>query len=460
MMKRAMLIVLLFSLIGCGGGGGGIFTTVANENLAPAANKEFALASDFPAGLVIPSIAGMQTTAFIISVDSPVGVLAIDLDSMLISSEFAGCVLPAGTGYPTGALEIISRTRAFVLTSSHLIDCNPTTGDIRATLDLQQEVTLAQATPLSRPFDIDGDGTEETTVTTLTPSFPSGLAVLGESVFVSFSNYLQAVVDPAAAPGLVRIFHLTGEVPFLQPIVSPPLVTTAFNPTGLRVLPDGRLLVINSGINTITADGTVPLTAAGIDLINLHSGEQTWVDLGPVALSFTPPTISSDGRLAFLPSASYGEVYVVDLIAARAVRDRNDPILVTSSVAGSDFLPQAAIDPNTNHLYVASFSQSAIYPEAIDLSSGADIENAPPDPYVLGFPAGVTPENPSGANTGIGALAFRPGKPGIDFTGGNLFALTSFPGKLVSITTVEPILSLNSSVSASDVNKMIFGNGR
>jgi hypothetical protein len=60
---------------------------------------------------------------------------------------------------------------------------------------------------------------------------------------------------------------------------------------------------------------------------------------------------------------------------------------------------------------------------------------------VVGYPAGVTAENPTGANTGAGPIAVRPGSRGIDYEGADLFILTSYPGTLVAAISDAPALA-------------------
>ncbi len=442
-LTRAIMLLVWLSLSACGGGG--LFTVTPSTSLAPGTTKEFALGSDYPAGLVIPDIDGMRNTAFVVSVDNPPGVVAIDLERapLMLSSTFLTCRAPAGAGIPTGALVVLAANRLLFLTSSHLVDCDPTTGLVRAASPLLESITLARDYPLSAPFDVQDDGYAESVTHTFELNFPGGLAVQQNRVFISFSNYLMPIGAPVAAPGIVREYALLTTAPYLQ-VVGKPFVTSAYNPSALKALPDGRVLVVNSGLNAVVDSHTKPLTDAGVDLLDPQTGKTTWLNFGPVALAFSPPAVTRDGARAFVTSASFGELYQIDLRIPEIIHDHTAPITVTSNDEGGDFLTQVALDPNERALYVASFQHSAIYPAAV---TGTRVEMLPatmPQPIVVGNAGEVSSANPSGSTTGVGALAIRPGVAGIDYAGPALVALTAYPGKLI---TVDPVSSASVDVA-------------
>lgn len=430
--RLSFLILILTILAACGGGLEVRAPITIEPSVAAPVARQFFLGSDYPAGLVIPDLDSLRDTALIISADSPVGVIAVDLagPTLALSTQFAGCLLPPGTGLPTGALAVQSATRLLLLTSTHLVDCNPATGEIRQALALTTEIALPAPYPLSAPFDLHADGTPDTITDRVTLTFPGGIAVAGGTVFVSFANYLQTVGNPVAAPGIVRAFDLLEAAPYLQERASAPIVTTGFNPTALRLQGDGRLLVVNSGVNAIQNGATMPVTESGVDLIDPATGARTWIGLGPVALSFQPPAVTPDGR-AYFGSASFGALYGIDLHTNAVLHDHTDPLMVTSATAGSDFLTHVLYDAPQHRLWVASFTHSAVY--AVDPETGA-VGTAIP----IGHAAGVSAANPSGGATGIGALALYPARS-------EILALTAFPGSLVatSATATPPTDTTN-----------------
>ena len=98
--------------------------------------NSFSLGADFPPDVQIPDIAGMESTAFVVSF-FPVGVLAIDLNANppKLSETFAGLDATgiSEVGFP-GDVLILDANRAFLLGTSDfagtsgVVYFNPTTG--------------------------------------------------------------------------------------------------------------------------------------------------------------------------------------------------------------------------------------------------------------------------------------------------------------------------------------------
>jgi hypothetical protein len=127
-------------------------------------------------------------------------------------------------------------------------------------------------------------------------------------------------------------------------------------------------------------------------------------------------------RGTFVGSSAFSQVYEIDLQNFSAVRGKNNPI-VLSDTAG-DFITDQKIAFGEDVLFISSFNRSAV--NGIDLTTAARhvLANA------LDF---QFPGNP--ATTGAGPMALRPGEPSVDFTGPDLFLLTSSPGTVSSATT-------------------------
>lgn len=450
MFKKYFLVLLLITATGCGGG---MYTKAPNDLLnsesppdqepykTPWGNvtitkDAFIFGSDYPSDIVIPDIDGMRSTAFVVSYSAPSGVLAIDLDSnpLKISTKFEKMLSPAGTGMP-GSIFVLSTTRAFLLTTSHIIDFNPMTGTINTAIKLLSKLTLDHPLPISAPYDINGDGAPESKTSAIDMSYPAGLAVANNKLYITMSNYISPIMPAVAAPGIVRIFNVLDSSPYLTE-AKRPVITTDFNPTGMTVLPDGLIAITNSGVSDISGGVAHPITNSGIDLLNpMNDLIEGNISLGKASLSFQEMAVTSDGKTAYIGSASFGEVYAIDLVNRTVLHDRTNPITITGNSEGSDYLSSIAITCDNWYLFVASYDHSSIYP--------VDVSVVPPlvtpatfsKPFVLGFPKGVTAENPTGANTGVGAIAVRPGIPGTDYTGPDLFALTGSPGTIVTINT-------------------------
>lgn len=442
MLKRCAIMFLLILATGCGGGMHTRGSPEIDESYStPWGNvtitkDAFIFGSDFPSDIAIPDIDGMRDTAFVVSFSSPSGVLAIDLEAnpLALSSKFAGLISPEGTGMP-GSLFIASTSRAFLLTSSHVIDFNPTTGGVNTTFKLLGQLTLDEYLPISAAYDVDGDGTAESTIKTINMNFPASLAVTQGKLYITMSNLISPIMPAVAAPGVVRIFNITESSPYLAEAKTP-VLTTDFNPTGVTLLPDGLIAITNSGVSDIWDGAAHPLTNSSIDFLDPGTDEIIDnVSLGSASLSFQELAVTSDGGTAYTGSASFGEVYAVDLVNRQALHTRENPITITSNIEGSDYLSSQALSYDNWYLFMASFDNSSIYPVDVSVTPPDVLPTTFPNPFVLGFPKGVTPENPTGTNTGIGAVAVRPGIPGVDYTGPDIFALTGSPGTMVTINT-------------------------
>lgn len=389
-----------------------------DESLAP---PSFILSSDFPSDIVIPDIKGMDSTAFIVSTSSPAGVIAVDInaDTMKVSSKFQGLISPNGSGIPSKLL-ISSQDDAFLTTSNSLIRFSPKTGRVHSRTNLLSDVEIGKDHRNS-----DGTSSDEK----ITPNFPSGIARIGDRIFVAMSNYINTTNPAVAAPGIVRAFDIKSGGSMIDAGI---IVTSAFNPTGLSVRNGEELIITNSGVINIINAESVPATDSVIDIADPETMEITGsIPLGQVAASFHAAAVTIDGSLAFVGSSAFGEVYEIDLINISALRGKNNPLMITDE---SDYMTDVKLSQDNSHIFIASFEKSAVYP--VDISDIANPEVK--DPIVVGYSSDVTTENPTGANTGAGPIAVRPGTRGIDYEGPDLFILTGYPGTLVAVYSDAP----------------------
>lgn len=392
----------------------------ADAGTATVTKDAFLFASPYPARIIIPDIDGMSGTAFIVSTMSPAGVLAIDLDStpIQLSKTFKGVVSPDGTGLPNN-LAIQSATRAVMLTSSHLIDFNPTSGAVRSTVALPKSITLPQSMPLSGPLDYNNDGTIDTHITEVPIAFPGGILVTGSGIWITTANYLRYTSPAVAAPGLLLHYTITDSGISATPTVT---VTSGFNPTGIAQA-SGTLLVTNSGVIAITGGEAQPQTPSSVDMVDMTTGAiiaNVPADLS--ALAFFAPAVDADERFAYYGSSAFSEVYQLDVANKTFTRNLLNPIGLGGANA-ADYLTAIALTPDGGRAYVGSFDLSRVF--LLDLTAAPIVPL--PTSYVVGFPKGVSAENPSGVNTGISDMTTRPGTT-------DLFVLTGNPGTLITIT--------------------------
>lgn len=407
----------------------------ADAGTATVTKDAFLFASPYPARIIIPDIDGMRSTAFVVSTLSPAGVLAIDLDStpLKLSKVFKGIVSPDGTGLPNN-LVVQSPTRSFMLTSSHVIDFNPTSGEIRSVVALPKTLTLPQAMPLSGPLDYDNNGTIDTTITEVPIAFPGGIFATGSSLWITTANYLRYATPAVAAPGLLLRYTITDNGIAATPTVT---VTSGFNPTGIAQA-SGALLVTNSGVINITGGEAQPQTPSSVDMVDVTSGAITaTIPADLSALAFFAPAVDAEGRFAYYGSSAFSEVYQLDVVKKVFTRSLLNPITLGAANA-ADYLTAITFSSSFDRAYVGSFDTSSVF--MVDLMESPIA--ALPTSYAIGFPKGVTEENPSGINTGISDMTTRPGT-------NDLYILTGNPGTLVTITSqksVTPSLSTIQSI--------------
>ncbi|MFH1830686.1 MAG: hypothetical protein ABH871_07925 [Pseudomonadota bacterium] len=430
MNKTIILLVTALLIVGCANSQ--LVGQAQDPNASASGLRTFALASDFPADIVIPDIAGMRSTAFVVSVSDPSAVLAIDIDAdpLVLSTNFAGLSVPPGSGIPA-RLIITASDQAFLLTSLGIISFNPTSGAI------YDQVSSISTLDIGNGL-LNSDGTQASS--TITPAFPAGITRIGNRLFISTANYIQNQTPAITAPGTVQAFEVNANRTLTN---IGHFVTTGFNPTGLSNRNDDELIVVNSGVIDIIDATGVPQTDASIDIVDPETLTiKSNIPIGLAALSPYGMAITIDGSRGFVGSAAYGHVYEIDLINKQVLRGIDDPIYATE---GSDYITAVALLKDDSYLFAASFEQSSVIP--FDLAQ-TDLVGG--NPFVVGYPAGVTDENPTGANTGAGPIAVRPGSRDVDYTGEDLFVLTGYPGTLVAVNTGAPAQSYVPTPSESD----------
>ena len=422
-------LLLLSTALGLQACGGSSIETGAIPQPHPSATVQlgaFNLGSDFPADLQIPSGPGLGNTAFVLTVTPP-SIIPLNLDSNPIEVSQTFPILDTGNlqalGTPNNLL-ILNAQQGFVLGSSGVSYFNPSTGQILETQSLVEP--LAINTPLvgSGSCDYDGDGTEETQleVDSFAPNFPADLAFLGGKLFVTVSNGCFSGFESFYLPGLLLAFDVNDSAPYLTPATTPFTLLPGFNATAITVHQD-RLWITSTGDTTLLDGASLPETDSfltELDPENLEILQS--LNLGLVAANFQPMAVTQEGDRGFLGSSAFSEVYEIDLEDFSVVRGANNPIQIFD--VATDFLSDQEISEDGQTLMVSSFNQSAV--KRVDLRE----EEAIVLPEVLDFAFTGQP-----GVTGAGPMALRPGTPGEDFTGPDLWLLTSNPGTVSNATT-------------------------
>lgn len=438
-------LLILFSLIVLGGcGSSGIQTTTNGSNPNPNSNNSepsqttaesfasalvqinfFNLGSDFPPALVIPDVPGMEGTAFVVTF-TPTAVIPVDLETGQVSAKFS--IFDASTlaeaAFPN-SLVITSPDRGYLLGATHVVVFNPSTGQLLGSVDLTESINLTSSLPYSQAGDCNFDSIPESSVGPgpFNPSFPAAIAVVGQRLFVTMSNAcFDAAFESFYVQGLLRVYDIQAGAPYLTKAVKPFLVLPGFNATALTVFND-RLFVTSTGDTSLQGSVNIPQSDSFISEVNPQSlGIVNQVNLGKVGANYQALAIDGDQELAYVGSAAYSQVYQLNLNPLQILRGGSDPIVVSN--VPDDYITDQEMAWGSEVLFLSSFNQSAVL--GLDLTA----DNFPVLPQVLDF---SFPNNPG--VTGAGPMALRPGQPGLDFGGPDLWVLTSNPGSLSHATT-------------------------
>ena len=233
-----------------------------------------------------------------------------------------------------------------------------------------------------------------TTTTQVSPSFPKGLAQVGQRLFIATSNLVTRALakDNYYNPGTVLIFNT--QLGTWEHF----LTTTDFNPTSLAVV-NGKVYVVNSGdINPARDGAQLVTTPSSIDVINpqtlviekniplgmppsgtMDGGMPKPMDGSAAGMmdGSTPTTpsrenvaagiqgeiaLSPDGQTLVLPTGdNSGRLIVLDL-TTQSTR------YITVATGEKVLLTGLSFHPAGEYLYVGNFNDGKIY--TIDLKTG------------------------------------------------------------------------------------------
>jgi hypothetical protein len=314
----------------------------------------------------------------------------------------------------------------------------------------------------------------------LLTTFTSGAALAQGRLFVSTSNLGEdtGTANTQFLPGSVLVYDvdLTAAPPRVEPNAGVRAIfTTAFNPSDATpvVTPGGRplVLVTASGAIGVRNDdpqtpaiegGGVALSDAAIDVIDPVALQLVaTVPLGLAGLSFDRLAVDPGRRVAFTGSATGRNLYAIDLAALDAIpplapvdppvrldgtdaragfRDARiftaaNPLAVDALPNGAPpescdgFVVAAAFDHTGTRLFATEFCDGTIAVVDVDLSGSPPIPVPASRFELLRVRAVTAPVGPSGLGEprAPGPVEVRPGEPGVDFDGPDLFFLVGDP---------------------------------
>jgi len=320
----------------------------------------------------------------------------------------------------------------------------------------------------------------------------SGAAVVGagaeRSLFVSMANPGGDLLssNPRYLPGAVLVYDidLASGIGVAPNATTPVIYTSGFNPTQvtpyhagdrdfLLVTVSGAIGVVQDDLGTIIVEGgysaltdaaidvidaetlalvaTIPLGKAGlVGNLVLHPGGRLavvgsmidrWllaVDLAPLADPLFPSEAPAEGPVVLDGSAESGLANAVIRDASRPYEipargeGGADPAVCPGLVAG------LAFNHAGNLLYATDFCDGTL--GMIGVADGASM-TAPSlmeTPRVDALTApGDTPEAIDAPPNGLGGVAVRPGDPGVDYSGPDVFVIVGKPNGLLCAVAVE-----------------------
>jgi len=402
-----MLLLLLTSIVvaGCDETGGSV-------PLSEFVERNLAQLGSVPAEILIRG-----DRAYVINGFSD-NIQVFDLNDGL-PFEIGTIVVPPGSN-PIG-MDFVDDTFAYVANNS---------GQSVAKVNIQtrQCVTLivgagfvGNTQPCQSVITVAGNPFEE----------PSGVAVANNKVYIS-NNNLNEFFSPIGN-GFITILNADTS----QVIKSIP--ATGANSSSMVV--DGNIIyLLNNGnvlfdfeTSEFTCDTSFP---PSIDTINIQT--DVIINTLDIPLSEENPlvclpnelTTTPDGRFGYMGLGLVGALLKVDLFTDTVVRGTDDPIFVT---APEDFNNTADIAIRGNQLFTTLFNSDQI------AVVNTDNEQVNPFPYFAPFPAGIRAFDPNSILfDGVQSLAIRPGIPGLDFLGPDIFFITGISEQLGSVdSTLE-----------------------
>jgi hypothetical protein len=297
--------------------------------------------------------------------------------------------------------------------------------------------------------------------------FTSGTTVVGDTLFAATSNLLRSS-QARYAPGTVLAFDL--DTSANPPIVRPQadraiLFTSGFNPTSLApyTTPSGRQLVL-VGVSGAVAIGTGPDLVRTDSAIDVIDGDSRRVKAthphGPAGLGATGIAIDPAKRVALIGAFTSRELFGVDLAALDDPRlglgPETLPIVLDGTTPGfrdarifdatDPFVlpkrPDGPADSRCSTITSVAISQVESYAVATDFCDGTisvlDIDvppsrSTPIDSTTLlsvmrvEDVASPIVDTATGFTRAIDRVLIRRGRPGIDFTGPDVYFTAGLP---------------------------------
>lgn len=256
---------------------------------------------------------------------------------------------------------------------------------------------------------------------------PSGIAIVNDKVYVTNSN-LDQFFQPAGKGFVTVIDTKTNQINTIQ--------LSAENAQGITVV-GNRVYAVSGGSSSFDTNShlTTPISNGAVGVID--STTDKIVANIPIPLNSALPLVgfpnklepTPDGKFGYIGSGTAGVLFKVDLESNTLVRGTDNPIIVTSAQVQDATFDVEIRDDGLGFIAVFNTDRIVVFDTATDMIN--------PFPFIAPFPAGQKADNPSSQFfEGIQDIAIRPGKPGTDFQGADIFFITGISEELGSINTV------------------------
>jgi len=256
---------------------------------------------------------------------------------------------------------------------------------------------------------------------------PSGVKIVGNTAYVS-NNNLDNNFSPNGN-GFITVIDLDTDSSFV--------IQAGGANSGNFLLVGEELFFVNAGnilFNPVTFEFVCdPFFTPSINVMNINTN--TISNLIPIPLSNTNTNVCLPGSIAATPDNKFGYIGLglvgallkVDLEDKEIINGTDNPILITENLADLNNTSSIAIDENGIG-YTALFNTDQI---AIINTENDEVN---PFPAIAPFPAGIRAFDPDNDFfDGVQFLALRTGTQGIDFTGPNLYFLSTLSEQLGSV---------------------------
>lgn len=300
---------------------------------------------------------------------------------------------------------------AWLQKRTYLLDMDR--GEIASTLAMTSQVSLDPPLMLPIAADVEENGgamIQE--VRRFTPTKPQAIAVQDGKIWVGFAGFLAPRLGPDKPPVFVPGVLASWRLDALD--AAPELfVLPAMNPNEIRPYGDHQLSIVCTGVLDFVGGMSVAATPGAVVFFDVRTKQVAdRIDLG----DFAPSTAVVSAGAVWVGSSVKAALRRVGLQDHTVTRD----YVLSDAPFDSIF---RIVDLDGGLIGVPSFDGDRLY--LVDTRTGV----VSPPPFFA--PLQIGPGGP--VSDGLQIIARRPGRPGVDFSGPDLYALAGIASKVTPI---------------------------